>query len=163
MQTPPDQIKRQIEAIVGHEIEETEEQLISLWYPIGSHVFEQDASVAWKFLFTQAKSCRAETLLDASGKGTTGTDGKRVFKLTDFVCMTLGDRYELLEPVNIVATPRSITSVFVTTDYVAVTSGSPPSTIDLQLTIFAWDANGAPAANVNFHWRCRVPYRYTIL
>ena len=28
---------------------------------------------------------------------------------------------------------------------------------DVQITVFAWDANGAPAPNVVFDWRCLVP------
>jgi len=31
------------------------------------------------------------------------------------------------------------------------------------LTIFAWDANGAPASNVTFDWRCRVVSNQIIL
>jgi hypothetical protein len=35
--------------------------------------------------------------------------------------------------------------------------------IDVEIEIFAWDANGAAASEVTLNWRCRVPYENTVI
>jgi hypothetical protein len=76
--------------------------------------------------------------------------------LNNFICPNdVGRVYS--EPVNIVATPASTTPFYVTVTHSLVTT--PPSTFvqNVQINIFAWDTNGAPAPNVAVNWRCRVP------
>jgi hypothetical protein len=29
---------------------------------------------------------------------------------------------------------------------------------DVEITVFSWDANGAPTPGVTFNWRCRVEH-----
>jgi hypothetical protein len=56
-----------------------------------------------------------------------------------------------------VAIPISVHPVFLTVTYSLVHTPPLQFATNLQVTVFAWDANGAPAPNVSVHLRCRVP------
>ncbi|PYJ44810.1 MAG: hypothetical protein DME50_17315 [Verrucomicrobia bacterium] len=146
----PANIKKELEAFTGHKIDFSAEQLIKvLRYPIGAYDYT-DGSAAWRsIIIFPGKSCSDATLLDVSGVSFTEADGTRAFLLSDFVC--LPQLRSLAEPINVLATARSTTPFFVTTAHALVNNGT-----DVQITIFAWDAKGAPAPNVTFDWRCRV-------
>jgi hypothetical protein len=155
----PDEIKRQLETIAGHEIDASPEQLKNLTYPAGSYAYfaaDEESAVTWRGLIFPIKYCNSATLLDTCGASITGVDGKRVFRLSEFVCFSTP--HDLLEPINIVATARSEGPFFLTMTYALIDSAS-----DLQITVFAWDVNGAPAANIVFDWRCRVAWEPHIL
>ena len=143
-------VKKKVEALVGHRIEASGEELIRLVFAVGAFAFK-DGNVTSRSIFFPSKTCSSGRLLDASGVSSTGTDGKRVFLLSDFVCFP--EFTQLTNPVNVVATPRSESPFFVTMTHSLVNT---PAT-DVQITVFAWDANGAPAPNVVFDWRCLVP------
>src|SRR5215510_1244623 len=67
------------------------------------------------------------------------------------------DHWITWNPINIVATPRAERPVFLTVTY-APAAPEPqvhPFRPDVQITVFAWEANGTPAPNVEFDWRCR--------
>jgi hypothetical protein len=145
----PANIKKQLEALTGHKIDLSAEQLIKvLNYPLGAYDYT-DGSAAWRWIILPGKSCRDATLLDASGVSFTEADGRRAFLLSDFVCFP--QLRSLAEPINVLATARSTTPFFVTTTHALVNNGT-----DVQITVFAWDAKGAAAPNVTFDWRCRV-------
>ncbi len=141
-------VKKQLEALVGHQIDVSAEQLFRLWFPAGSYAYG-DGTVTWRSILLPGKSCYSASLLDASGVSSTGADGKRVFLLSDFVCFP--QVYSLAEPINVVATPRSASPFFLTMTHSLVNAAS-----DVEITVFTWDANGAAAPNVVFDWRCRV-------
>jgi hypothetical protein len=83
-------------------------------------------------------------------------DGKRVFLLSDFLCDAYNRRFGCVEPINVVATPRAERPVFLTMTYAPVPPEPEVTFIpDVQITVFAWKANGAPAPDVEFDWRCR--------
>jgi hypothetical protein len=142
--------------LVGHRI--PAEHLHNLWFPVGSYDYsgtDEGATSSWQHIFLPGKNCNPTTLLDASGVSSTLADGKRTFMLSEVVCFD--PVYVLAEPVNVVATPRAEKPFFLTTTHVLVPI-QLPNTIqntDLQITVFAWDANGRAAPNVVFDWRCR--------
>jgi hypothetical protein len=150
------EIKEQLEQIVGHKIDASEQQLAKFAYPVGLSSY-WSGSATWKTIFPPNKICSQQQVIDVSGVLSTLADGKRVFLLSDVVCPPL--RIGYVEPVNVVATPRAERPVFLTMTYLTVVQGGPPPRIpvhhDVQITVFTWEANGAPAANVEFDWRCR--------
>ena len=152
-------IKKQIEAIVGHEIDPGVERLIKFYYPAGSYaIFFQDesAQACWRRIFPfPSKDCSIVHLLEATGVSSTLADGKRVFQVSDVVCPQ-GVTFGFAEPINIVATPLAESPIFLTMSYALIPQGPDPSfKLDVQITVFAWNANGSPAPNVLFDWRCR--------
>ncbi len=96
------------------------------------------------------KACHDSHILDINGFAATAANGQKVFRLTDFMCPQ-GEEFN--SPINVVATPIGSKPFFLTVKAVLVNLGT-----DVEITVFAWDANGVPAPNVSFNWRCRVNY-----
>jgi hypothetical protein len=144
----PVDVQKQLETIVGHKIEVTAEQIKTFRYAVGAHDYT-DGTILWISIIFPGRSCIPSTLLDASGVSSSGTDEKRVFLLSDFV--RLPQLRSLAEPINVLATARSTSPFFLTTAHALVNNAT-----DAEITVFAWDAKGAPAPNVAFDWRCRV-------
>ena len=155
----PEDVKKKLEALVGHEIPAEAAQLKFLRYPAGAYDYS-DGYVASISIFFPGLGCDNTRLLDASGGSSTGADGKRVFRLSHFVC--LPQHRLLVAPVNVLATPSSTGPFFVTTTHTLV----DPNDIlksDVEITVFGWDPTGAPAPNLGFHWRVRVQSAIIIL
>jgi hypothetical protein len=161
-------IKEQLEKIVGHKIDESEQQLARFSFPVGSFAYltQTAAPIDSPILaFTTWKShipflnkfCFGNALLEASGGSSTLADGKRVFLVSDFLCGPYGEAaLGFAEPINVVATPRAESPLFLTVTYSLVSEGTDPQFHpDVQITVFARDANGVAAPNVEFDWRCR--------
>jgi hypothetical protein len=152
-------IKKQIETIVGHEIDPGVERHINFFYPAGSYaIFFQDesAQACWRRIYPfPSKDCSIVHLLEATGVSSTLADGKRVFQVSDVVCPQ-GVLWAFGEPINVVATPLSESPIFRTMTYSLIQQGPDPSFVpDVQMTAFTWNADGSPAPNVMFDWRCR--------
>jgi hypothetical protein len=130
--------------------------LIAFRYPVGT--FDYTAgSTSWRSLiiFPPGLSCAGSNLLDASGVATTAANGQVTFLLSQYVCLPLVRAFTA--PISIVATARSTKPFFVTTEVALVPDpSSPTSNNDLQITLFAWDANGAAAPSVSIDWRARL-------
>ena len=160
MATRPQDLKKQLEDIAGREIHVEAEQLkLVLWYPVGAYDYT-NGYVASQSIFLPGVRCAEAKLLDASGGSWTGSDGKRVFRLSEFVC--LPQHRLLMEPVNLLATGRSTKPFFLTATHKVV----DPNDIlrsDVEITVYGWDANGKPAPDLSFHWRCRVVSGVVIL
>jgi hypothetical protein len=144
-------IKEKLEESVGQTIK-------VLTYPAGfSEIWY--GVIKWKNVFPfPSEYCTVQTDIDVSGTSSTLADGRRAFLLTDFVCSLVIERYGFgfVEPINVIATPRAARPVFLTMAYLMIPQGPQfPVRPDVQITVFAWDANGAPAPNVEFDWRCR--------
>ena len=155
----PAEIKKQIESIVGHEIDPGTERLIKFSVPLGSYAvlwMDESAQACFRRIFpVPGKECSIVQLLDATGFSSTLADGKRVFQVSDVVCPQ-GVTFGFAEPINIVATPLAESPTFLTMSYALIPQGPDPSfKPDVQITVFAWNANGSPAPNVVFNWRCR--------
>lgn len=139
----------------------TSEQVISLRWPVGAHDYT-DGTVLWRSIIILGNSCVSSTLLDASASSTTGTSGSVNFLLSSAICLPLVR--SLAAPINLQATVRATTPSFLTVSYALVPDpNSTNSYNDLQITVYTWDANGNPASNVTFDWRCRLVSNQIIL
>ncbi len=148
------ELKKQIEKIVGRDIEAEPGQLINLAHPVGSAYYEEGSQVTWYRTFFPGKFCVSPvTLLDASGHSSTGADGTRVFLLSTFICSSLNS---FSEPAYLLATPKTASACFITLTHQIVPDQNHPGYNDVQVTAHSWGPNGTAAANVPFDWRCRV-------
>ena len=146
------ELKRQLEDIAGKKIDESPEQLAIFSVPVGSASNEENSQVLVKLIAVGRKFCVTPiTLLDASGRSTTGTDGKSVFLLSSFLCANIN---QFSEPVFLLATPHAANACYTTMTYDIV--ANPDGGNDVQITAHAWRPNGVAAPNISFDWRCRV-------
>jgi hypothetical protein len=154
------ELKKQLEAISGAEIDASPEQLIQLFFRV-SLSSSGDGVVMSRSIILPGKSCvqtsafqPPASLLDVSSRSSTGADGKRVLLITDFICSTLN---LFSEPVSLVVTPNSATPCYATMTHSLVPNPSAPGSFnDLQITVFTWNAQGVAAPDISFDWRCRL-------
>jgi hypothetical protein len=99
--------------------------------------------------------CFDSRVVDVSGSAVTGDNGQAVFRLSKFICPA-GEIYG--PPTNVLAIPRSKKPFFLTVADKLINNNT-----DVEITVFSWDANGAPAPQVPFYWRCRVVHPHIIL
>ena len=170
MSTKPDK-KKQLEAIVGHNLSSEALQFIDLIESVATSDITLDGSITQiSLLILTPNVCMPSRLLDVSGFATSGSDGKAVFWLNAFLC-PFGRHFppvsepplalstaKYLQPINVVATPLSTTPCFLTLVHTLVDNGA-----DVEIKVSTWDANGVAAPDVSFDWRCRVPLRDIIL
>jgi hypothetical protein len=156
-------IKKSLEAIVGHELTEEAVQRIQLIQSVASYDFSDKPGEAFthkrSLLVAKPDRCDVARLLDMSGTATTGSDGTILFRLNDFLCVDkTKEEARYVRPINVVATPLSSTPCFLTVIHTLVDGGADGKTkgVDVEIKVFAWDAAGAAAPNVAFDWRCRV-------
>lgn len=167
MSTKPD-LKKQLEAIVGHNLTTEALQHINLIQLVASSNIILDGSITQRSLIAvRPNECSQFRLLDVSGFATSGSDGKALIRLNSFLCPFGGGGGlinatpdapaplpipKYLQPINTVATPFSSTPSFLTLVHSLVDNGA-----DVEIKVSTWDANGVAAPNVSFNWRCRVP------
>ena len=147
-------LRKQLEAAAGKKIDIADDLLLQFRWPVSTYSYS-DGEVLWRTIFfpLPGKSCVESTLLDVSGSGTTGADGTVTFLLKNYYC----DALYLFAPVNLEATVRGTSAAFLTMTYTLLAEpASSPYYDDLSVTVYTWDANGKPAPNVDFDWRCRV-------
>ncbi len=151
------ELKTRLEEIAGRKLDLTDEQLLSFIWPISSSTLEatldsdDDAWTSNRSIFSPQLTCADAQLLDTCGYSTTGSNGQVTFQLTSVLCLRNNLNY-FSEPVNLLATPQATGPFFMTVSHELITNGS-----DIQITAYAWNPNGTPAANVSFYWRCRLP------
>jgi hypothetical protein len=153
------ELKKQLEEITGKEIDVSPEQLAIFSYPAGSAFYaaaDENAQVLLRRIIFPGKICMTSVnLLEASGRSTTGANGKSVFLLSNFICADLN---QFSEPVYLLATPHVAQACYVTMTHQIVPTNPPqPPFNDVQITAYAWGPNGKAAPNISFDWRCRVP------
>lgn len=149
------ELKKQLESIAGKKIDIMEEQLIKLFFNVASFS-GQDGNVTTTSIILPSKNCYNTGLLDVSGYSFTGADGKRIFLLSEFICTDAVPLY--LEPANVVVTPNATSPCYATMSRRLTPNPNAPGIFsDVQITVFTWDPSGAPAPNIGFDWRCRVP------
>src|SRR5262245_61832417 len=153
-----EELKKQLEGISGQKIDASPEQLIPLFFRV-SLLTSEDGVIMSRSVIFPGKSCSQASalpanLFDVSSRSSTGSDGKVVFLLSDFICSTINS---FAEPVNVIVTPNATTPCYATIAHVLVQYPSVPCAFsDLQITVFTWKPNGTAAPNVSFDWRCRL-------
>lgn len=139
-------LKKQLDVFAGQETNLTEEQIINFRFPLGNYSYA-DGDASWRGFFFPSLICNDSTLLDVGGLSSTGADGTATVLVSNFVCNF--HAYTYSEPINVVATPRTASPVFLTLTHTLTPAN------DIQINVFTWDANGNPAPDVSFDWRCR--------
>jgi hypothetical protein len=148
------ELKAQLEKATGKEIDANAEQLAFFSFPVGSAFYEENSQVTSRRIIFPGKFCTSPVkLLDASGRTSTGADGKRVFLLSDFIC---SDINSFSEPVFLLATPKTASACYVTLTHELIKNPNNPTFNDVQITAFTWKPNGEANPNIAFDWRCRV-------
>jgi hypothetical protein len=107
-------------------------------------------------------TCAPNTLLDISGFSVVPDTGNITLRIKSLLCPDDRNVYVYKPPPNIVATPVSATPIFTTVKH-SLILGQFNLLVDMEIHIFAWHANGAPAPRVTVDWRCRVPVSKVIL
>jgi hypothetical protein len=156
------ELKKRTEELFGKELARDALERIKWAFPIAAYNYVTDSAyVTSRNVLLPGKFCNPHPLFDIGGVAATGNDGKRVFRLGEFACFPSWQEVQAItfdHPINVVATPLSSEPFFVTVRHALL-----PDSKDVEITVFAWDANGKTAANVAFDWRCRVPYSEIIL
>jgi hypothetical protein len=145
-------LKKAIEDALGEELAVPTVHRLNLFTTVGAWSLQrQDAfTTSQGIVVVIPKSCSAASLVDVDGFAATGSDGKAVFRLSKFVCLT---SVTFGAPLNIEATPLSTAPVYLTAQRVLVDNAS-----DVEYTVFSWAPDGSPAPNVFFDWRSRVSF-----
>jgi hypothetical protein len=164
-------IKAALEGFAGHEIDASAQQVAQqirfLNVPFSTYSFTPAGSVgvtgdnigqvvSKSIIVVIPPVCSTSELLDVSGVTVVSSAGGVTLLITNFICPNENSRF-YSEPVNIVATAVSSSPIFVTVTHSLVITPPNTSATNVQINVFAWDANGAPAPNVTVNWRCRVP------
>jgi hypothetical protein len=147
--------KKHLEEILGEKLGDEAVQLIQLVQSVALSTNTPGSTTQRHLLIARPNTCYDNHVLDVSGFATTASNGQSVFRLSSFLC-TPNLLYR--QPVNVVATPFSDKPFFLTLTQSLVNNGT-----DIEIKVFAWDANGAAAPNVTFNWRCRAELPIIIL
>jgi hypothetical protein len=138
-------VKKQLEAILDHQLDPG--ATIGLIEEIASSTRSESFTTWRRIEGTTPNRCYKTELLDVSGFAATGNDGTTTFRLTSFLCLS---GISLSGPINVLATPFASTPCFLTMEHSLVHGN------DVEIKLWSWDADGAPASGVAFNWRCRV-------
>jgi hypothetical protein len=181
MSSPTDEqaggdLKAALERFAGHEIDanpdQLQQQIILTPIPFSNYSFTPAPTepfqtnvgevVSRRVIIVLPNVCGGSELLDVSGVASTSSAGNAILLVKNFLCPGESGRF-YLEPVITVATPASATPSFLTITHSLVFDPSLNSATNVQINVFSWGINGAPAPNVPFNFRCRVPTSPIIL
>src|SRR5438445_268918 len=81
-----DALKMHLEAITGHPLTEDQIAQIRLTQDIALWTVTEGFVTQKSVLPRKHKTCRAESILDLSGAGSTGADAKAQISLADYLC-----------------------------------------------------------------------------
>jgi hypothetical protein len=127
---------------------------IAIQWPIA--IYSIEASTTTILNLFLGKRCVSSKMLDVSGGGLTDANGKATIRLKDVTCLfgppQAGENFLVASaPINVVATPRTQVATHLTVRATLVTADR-----DAQIEVFGWDAQGQPAGQTPFYWRCTV-------
>jgi hypothetical protein len=149
-------VRKQLEAALGTIPEGAvlDRGEILIQWPIAIYTITDSTTTILNLLL--GKRCVRSRMLDVSGSGVTDANGKATIRLKDVTCLfgppQAGENFLIASaPINVVATPRAQTAIHVTIRAVLVSADR-----DAQIDVFAWNAQGQPAAGAAFNWRCTV-------
>lgn len=150
------QIKKEhIEGILGENVGDEALALIQLFLDVAISTETPSRTTQRNILIARPNRCIDSRVIDVSGFAQTQNNGQVTFRLSSFLCPA-GEIFSL--PINVLATPISEKPFFMTVMQKLLNNGT-----DVEITVFSWDANGAPAPNIAFNWRCRVEHPIVIL
>ena len=155
MATKTESKKAHIEGLLGEKVADDALALIQIWQDVAIVTSSSSRTVQRNTTVNRPNRCFENRAMDVSGSATTQANGQVTFNLTNFLCPA-NEIYSL--PINVLATPISAKPFFLTVQHELVNNGT-----DVKITVFAWNANGGPAAGVVFNWRCRVELPIIIL
>ena|SRR5215213_2749478 len=155
MATKSESKKQQIEGILGEKIGDEALQLIQLVQEVAISTNTPSRTTQRNLLISRPNKCVDSRVLDVSGFAQTLDNGQNVLLLSSFLCPA-GEVFSF--PINVVATPFSAKPFFMTVTHTLINNGA-----DVEMKFFSWGANGAPAPNITFNWRCRVELPHIIL
>ena len=141
-----DSKQEHLEGILGEKIAPELVPLIGFIREIAISTVTPSQTTHREFINPFPNICFTSTAIDVSGSQQTQANGQVVFRLSNFLCRE-GQSFRV---VNVLATPISPKPVFLTVMEAIVNNGA-----DVEITVFAWDANGAPVDGVAFNWRVR--------
>ena len=147
--------KEHIEGILGESVGKEALPLIQLFQDVAISTETPSRTTQRSLIVARPNRCFDSRVIDVSGFAQTQANGQAVFKLSNFLCPA-GEIFSL--PINVLATPISPKPFFLTVMHKLVNNGA-----DVEITVFSWDANGAPAPGITFNWRCRVEHPHVIL
>ena len=150
------EVKREhIEGILGEPVGDEALALIQLFQDVAISTETPSRTTQRSLIVARPNRCTDSRVIDVSGFAQTQANGQVVFKLSSFICPAQ-EIFSL--PINVLATPISQKPVFATVMHKLINNGT-----DVEITVFSWDPNGAPAPGVAFNWRCRVEHPHIIL
>ena len=147
--------KEHIEGILGEPVGDEALALIQLFQDVAISTETPSRTTQRSLIVARPNRCTDSRVFDVSGFAQTQASGQVVFKLSTFLCPAQ-EIYSL--PINVLVTPISQKPVFATVMHKLINSDT-----DVEITVFSWDPNGAPAPGVTFNWRCRVEHPHIIL
>jgi hypothetical protein len=145
-------LTRMMEELAGHPIDAGSEEFPPMFFiPVATWQIVENGNVTTrKKIQVQPDTppaCSPTALLDVCGVASTEANGRQTLLLSHFVCQGRG----FTSPINVVVTPRAPRPFFATVMHTLTASQ------DVEITVFTWDASGAPAPGVVVDWRCQVP------
>ena len=149
-------LSRYFEEIIGREIPAPEAGEVTITERVASYMVNPGFITSREIGTTgsSTKGCQEMNLLDVGGAFRTDSEGKVEFLLSDFFCnLSNGSAAGFLYPVNIVATPRLLTPIFISAHAAPASAGS-----DVSITVATFKADGTPAPNIPFGFRCLAPF-----
>jgi hypothetical protein len=139
--------KQHIEGILGEPVANEALPLIKLFQDLAVSTESPSRTTQRSLIIPRPNRCIDSRVTDVTGFAQTQANGQVVFRLLTFLCPA-NDLFEL--PINVLVTPISKQPFFLTVTHTLINNGA-----DVEITVFSWDANGAPAPNIAFNWRCR--------
>lgn len=147
--------KKEVEAILGEKIGDETMELVKFVLPVALSSRSTSITTHKHMLISRPNVCYQNNALDVSAWSITASNGQSVFRLTQFIC-SQGELFNY--PINVIATPVSTKPFFLTVTHSLINNGG-----DVEIKVFAWDANGVAAPGITFNWRCRVELPLIIL
>ena len=138
--TPADNIRSRLEAIAGHPIDLSDEQIAEQFVrfrPVAAYSLVPDGRVVSKnqlVPYHQPPICAPWQLLDIGGHAYTSSSGLVSLLISEFICPSDGKLF-YAEPANILVTVDYPKPVLLTTTFSPIYTSINPLATDVQITV----------------------------
>jgi hypothetical protein len=127
---------------------------VRIEWPIALYTVSESTTAYQNLLI--GKRCAGSRMLDVSGGGSTDSSGKATISVKQVTCLfgspAAGQNFlNPVSPINVVATPRSQVATHVTVQATLVSAQR-----DVQIEVFAWNAQGQAVGGAPFYWRAAI-------